>query len=871
MKNRSIHRAIFDALESRRLLAAHIGSASYTTIQAAVNAASAGSVITVDAGTYTESVTVNKQLTIRGVQAGKDARSRSGSETIVTGPSGSAGIGPSFYITASDVVIDGFTIQGETSQSDATGAGIVMAPTVHGTQVLNNIIQNNVAGVYLANSSSTDPAVFQHNVFQSNNNNGANGGRGIYTDGSLTNGYLTDVIIDANTFTNNRGGSGTTGLEAAVAFEAGTSSSTQSNIRITNNTFTNNGKSVLFFNSTGVTIEGNTASGAADYYSGSLRFEGNDHNVTIEYNNIINNPGPGVAVDANGVPGDDSGFVVSYNNIYNNGTTYYKNRLGVIYNQSVYDGTFDARNNYWGNSSGPSGDGPGTGDGVYGNAYKDNQWEYAKGGSELFSPFSTASNTTTVPSLPTAPSNLAATPSGTSLVNLSWTNGSGATGVKVERSTDQNTWTLLSTVAANVSSYADNSVAAGTTYYYRVRSTNSVGDSANSNIAKATLAASNFPATYLSDLTPTSATTGYGTIMKDKSVGGNTLTLNGNTYAKGIGTHASSTIVYNISGNYSTFQSDVGIDAEEDGKGTGHVEFVILGDGKTLFDSGVLINDQVDHINVSVAGVKQLTLEALPGVSGSIDYDHSDFANAAVYGTPTAPTAPTSLAASPLSASSIKLSWTAGSSNLTSYSIERSTDGTNFSVIASNVAATATTYTDASIMSASTKYYYRIRAINAVGASPYSNTASATTGQLQTVTYVSDLSSVSATTGYGSIMKDESVGGNPLKVGGTTYAKGIGTHAVSDIKYTIAGKYSTFISDVGVDQEEDGKGVGSVDFQVFGDGKLLFDSGVLTNDQVAHINISVAGVQTLDIVANNGVPNSIDYDHADWAGAELLV
>ena len=49
---------------------------------------------------------------------------------------------------------------------------------------------------------------------------------------------------------------------------------------------------------------------------------------------------------------------------------------------------------------------------------------------------------------------------------------------------------------------------------------------------------------------------------------------------------------------------------------------------------------------------------------------------------------------------------------------------------------------------------------------------------------------------------------------------------------------------------------------------MLFDSGVLTNSSpVFSINVSVAGVQTLTLVATNGVAGSIDYDHADWAGA----
>jgi hypothetical protein len=36
------------------------------------------------------------------------------------------------------------------------------------------------------------------------------------------------------------------------------------------------------------------------------------------------------------------------------------------------------------------------------------------------------------------------------------------------------------------------------------------------------------------------------------------------------------------------------------------------------------------------------------------------------------------------------------------------------------------------------------------------------------------------------------------------------------------------------------------------------------------LNLSVVGVQNLTLVANNGVAGSIDYDHADWAGARLL-
>src|SRR5438270_9428791 len=66
-----------EELENRHLLAAHVlgSSATYATIQAAVNAAAPKATIMVDAGTYSERVTVNKTLIIQGAQAGVDARS----------------------------------------------------------------------------------------------------------------------------------------------------------------------------------------------------------------------------------------------------------------------------------------------------------------------------------------------------------------------------------------------------------------------------------------------------------------------------------------------------------------------------------------------------------------------------------------------------------------------------------------------------------------------------------------------------------------------------------------------------------------------------------------------------------------------------
>ena len=101
-------RGVFEPLERREMMAAHIvgNSTSYSTIQAAVNAAVAGQTINVDAGTYNETVTINKSLTIRGAQAGVDARNTRGTESIVYATQ------TVFDVFANDVTIDGFTIQG---------------------------------------------------------------------------------------------------------------------------------------------------------------------------------------------------------------------------------------------------------------------------------------------------------------------------------------------------------------------------------------------------------------------------------------------------------------------------------------------------------------------------------------------------------------------------------------------------------------------------------------------------------------------------------------------------------------------------------------------------------------------------------------
>jgi len=88
---------------------------------------------------------------------------------------------------------------------------------------------------------------------------------------------------------------------------------------------------------------------------------------------------------------------------------------------------------------------------------------------------------------PNAPGGLTATAVSSSAISLSWTDSSSdETGFKLERSADPGgPFTQIATVAANSTAYADTGLSPSTTYYYRLRATNSAGDSMNSNVASA--------------------------------------------------------------------------------------------------------------------------------------------------------------------------------------------------------------------------------------------------------------------------------------------------------------------------------------------------------------------------------------------------
>jgi hypothetical protein len=92
--------------------------------------------------------------------------------------------------------------------------------------------------------------------------------------------------------------------------------------------------------------------------------------------------------------------------------------------------------------------------------------------------------------LPNAPSSLVATNAGRGKVSLRWVdNSTNETGFRIEYSSNGTSWSLLTNVGANVTTYTASGLRKGRTYSFRICATNAAGNSAYCNVASATAAA----------------------------------------------------------------------------------------------------------------------------------------------------------------------------------------------------------------------------------------------------------------------------------------------------------------------------------------------------------------------------------------------
>lgn len=106
-----------------------VGKMGFQTIQAAISAANDGDVIVVPAGTFNETLTIDKSVTILGANQGKAATGARSAETIVG----------AITVTAANVTVDGVTITKPTAMS--AWNGVSLSVSAANATIKNNIIE----------------------------------------------------------------------------------------------------------------------------------------------------------------------------------------------------------------------------------------------------------------------------------------------------------------------------------------------------------------------------------------------------------------------------------------------------------------------------------------------------------------------------------------------------------------------------------------------------------------------------------------------------------------------------------------------------------------------------------------------------------
>ncbi|HET8526437.1 MAG TPA: PxKF domain-containing protein [Actinomycetota bacterium] len=290
------------------------------TIQAAVNQVDVGGTVVVAAGTYAEHVTLDKAVTLQGANLGVAGNDSRGTESVISGSSSGA-----LQITADDVTIDGFRIS---SPSNNLGAGVHMSSATSGALITNNLITGNQIGVY---ANSDGPSTISHNLFTANNEQGAAGGSGIYSE--FTNG----LTISDNEFSDH-------GTNTPIIFGA-TAAGAHQDLMVSGNEIHDNVSGIFVLGVNGGDFVDNDISAGAGT---ALSFGGGGNTDILVTGNLVHDSARGVRVQEFGfLSGGNSDIRVNRNAITDNSD------YGVG-NISGFTGTLDATCNWWGQATGPA-------------------------------------------------------------------------------------------------------------------------------------------------------------------------------------------------------------------------------------------------------------------------------------------------------------------------------------------------------------------------------------------------------------------------------------------------------------------------------------------------------------------------------------
>lgn len=319
-------------------------SEPYHTIQSAINDASDGDTIAVDAGTYNENVNINKSLTLDGAQAGTAAtsgRSHQGSgESIIPGTNNYAA---SFAVNAANVTIDGFDF-GPSSDDPSAGPKGVDLGNSSGATVENSIFKHNQRGISLNGASNV---TVKGNLFAYNNADPEN-------NASIWGDNVSTININHNEVD----GASNTAINLATG---------SNHITIDSNNFQNNGNAAVIWSDNNVTFSNNTGAnfnGSGLFITGSntVNVTGNSLSTGSTFNGVSissasGSPSSNLTFTGNTLTGFQNGINVG-SNALGDTLTAHNNNLSGNSNAGVNAPTgaspvVDATGNWWGNASGP--------------------------------------------------------------------------------------------------------------------------------------------------------------------------------------------------------------------------------------------------------------------------------------------------------------------------------------------------------------------------------------------------------------------------------------------------------------------------------------------------------------------------------------
>ncbi|MCV2351491.1 TIM-barrel domain-containing protein [Paucibacter sp. Y2R2-4] len=111
-------------------------------------------------------------------------------------------------------------------------------------------------------------------------------------------------------------------------------------------------------------------------------------------------------------------------------------------------------------------------------------------------------------------------------------------------------------------------------------------------------------------------------------------------------------------------------------------------------------------------------------------------------------------------------------------------------------------------------------------------------------------------------------GGNEMRMNGLLFRKGLGVRPDQSLTLNLSGNWQLFRADVGND--DSCRKAGGMEFQVWGDGRLLFSSGALQAPAVVKPELDVRGIAQLELrsLALAGTP--LAQACGNWANAALI-